>query len=64
MNSVLVYQLWIALTNGDLLQAMDENGDGAISYDEWLSFFLKVNFFSILIQPNPSQSNPNRSKSI
>ena len=25
------------------LKAMDENGDGAISYDEWLSFFLKVN---------------------
>merc|ERR1711971_1269136 len=22
-------------------KAMDENGDGAISYDEWLSFFLK-----------------------
>merc|ERR1712029_22480 len=23
-------------------KAMDENGDGAISYDEWLSFFLKI----------------------
>merc|ERR1712110_879840 len=22
-------------------KAMDENGDGAISYDEWLGFFLK-----------------------
>ena len=41
------------------LKAMDENGDGAISYDEWLSFFLKVNssnlsqkFNKVIFQPH------------
>ena len=29
---------------------MDENGDGAISYDEWLNFFLKVKFLEIICQ--------------
>ena len=33
---------FVLMSISDLLQAMDENGDGAISYDEWLGFFLKV----------------------